>query len=399
MDTTEIEKLIAIKKKSDSSSKIKQNFQNEWLNIAKADGLNEKVIVYLYEGFTFAGALPLIMCYQENKNVFDVIQKFFTGSDYADKNSIITSKLLLHMLAILFNKYSDDFEIIKYTIKQLPVYCKAEKGMLTDNKIIRKYFLQELNINSKFPDIDFLNMKTSFNSFRIRLLKNLDSINNEKGISEGEKSTIKNVKEWLNTCNIEDNKVNVFNEDNKPKSTVENINTRIDNDNNEKKGSMLLFEYINIIVNTANELSSSAKALQTNNTFLVNEIDKLRKVLEEKTSLYLIEKEKKQEAITELSAVKENVVQLSETIRNQESLLVSKDTEIKSREELSDILLRQKDEQKEIAINRISGDLKTEYKDFLSAADIPMSIDLGENMREQLKSLFSILKKHGIRLE
>lgn len=45
---------------------------------------------------------------------------------------------------------------------------------------------------------------------------------------------------------------------------------------------------------------------------------------------------------------------------------------------------------------RISRELKFEYQDFVSAEDFEMTIDLGENMREQLKNIFRIFEKEGI---
>lgn len=47
-------------------------------------------------------------------------------------------------------------------------------------------------------------------------------------------------------------------------------------------------------------------------------------------------------------------------------------------------------------LNRIARQIKTEYHDFKSAENTEMSIDLGENMRDQLKNIFAIFEKEGI---
>lgn len=47
-------------------------------------------------------------------------------------------------------------------------------------------------------------------------------------------------------------------------------------------------------------------------------------------------------------------------------------------------------------LNRIASQIKTEYQDFKSAENTEMSIDLGENMRDQLKNIFAIFEKEGI---
>jgi hypothetical protein len=43
--------------------------------------------------------------------------------------------------------------------------------------------------------------------------------------------------------------------------------------------------------------------------------------------------------------------------------------------------------------------LRLEYQDFMSAEGQPMTERLGENMRDQLKAVFEILKRNGIKLE
>ena len=49
-------------------------------------------------------------------------------------------------------------------------------------------------------------------------------------------------------------------------------------------------------------------------------------------------------------------------------------------------------------MNIIASKLNIEYKDFLSAKEMAMTIDLGENMREQFNSVFRILEKNEVRL-
>ena len=46
--------------------------------------------------------------------------------------------------------------------------------------------------------------------------------------------------------------------------------------------------------------------------------------------------------------------------------------------------------------NRIKHQLEVEYRDFLDAKDMEMTIDLGENMRIQLEAIFRVLKKNGL---
>ena len=70
--------------------------------------------------------------------------------------------------------------------------------------------------------------------------------------------------------------------------------------------------------------------------------------------------------------------------------------ELQERMKMMEALSRDRAKQSDEAIHRLSSKLKVEYRDFMDAIDIPMDSDLGENMREQLKNVFSVLIKAGI---
>ena len=50
-------------------------------------------------------------------------------------------------------------------------------------------------------------------------------------------------------------------------------------------------------------------------------------------------------------------------------------------------------------LNAIASKLKSEYRDFKDAENEEMTLDLGENFRFQLQSIFRILAKAGIDIE
>jgi hypothetical protein len=386
MNTTKMNELIAIKKKSDASVKTRQSFQEEWLQLARTEGLTYDIMKYFYDGFSFAGAAPLVNYIRENEAAVTEVDNFFKNYDYADKNKFITSKLLLHILALFLKILPEKHEIIKYAIKKLPFYGKDENGGLVDNKTLKKYFIQELPDDLLYPKIEFYDMEPYFKSFYVRIMKNLESIDNEKEITESEEKVINNVIGWLSAVNKEDKVGKTADTSEKKKETIIH--------DTEKEQV-----YINNIIITANDLRKIIERLRSDFADCNDEKTKLQNELAKENNLYLQERNERQKNTLELSQANEKIEHLSAVVKNQENQIISKDTEIKSREKQSDILLRHKDDQIVIAMNRISGDLEIEYKDFLTAIDCPMTVDLGENMREQLKSVFLLLKKHGVRLE
>ena len=75
------------------------------------------------------------------------------------------------------------------------------------------------------------------------------------------------------------------------------------------------------------------------------------------------------------------------------------EAEIADRKKEVDILEREIEYQKKVQLAKIAGNIQVEYDDFKTATDIEMTVDLGENMRIQLKSIFRILKKAGVPLK
>ncbi len=70
-----------------------------------------------------------------------------------------------------------------------------------------------------------------------------------------------------------------------------------------------------------------------------------------------------------------------------------------SKEQMIDLLQREQSRKAEIALNVIADQLRSEYQEFRTALDLPMDVDLGENMRLQLKKLFTILERNGVKFD
>lgn len=85
-------------------------------------------------------------------------------------------------------------------------------------------------------------------------------------------------------------------------------------------------------------------------------------------------------------------------IAELEQLVEKQKREIDDRKQFTDTVARNREKQSEEQLNKIASKLRVEYRDFCDAKNIDMTIDLGENMREQLGAVFSILEKSGIKL-
>ena len=66
---------------------------------------------------------------------------------------------------------------------------------------------------------------------------------------------------------------------------------------------------------------------------------------------------------------------------------------------MADVLSRDRSRQADETLQRLASKIRVEYRDFTDAMDIPMSCDLGENLKLQLQSVFDILEKGGMKIK
>ena len=70
--------------------------------------------------------------------------------------------------------------------------------------------------------------------------------------------------------------------------------------------------------------------------------------------------------------------------------------EIEQRIELIEMLRRDRSKQGDEAQRRLASKLRSYYEDYLDAETIEMSVELGENMRDQMGEIFKILSSAGL---
>ena len=91
--------------------------------------------------------------------------------------------------------------------------------------------------------------------------------------------------------------------------------------------------------------------------------------------------------------------ELEKEIENLNSYKGKLEQEIEERKQFTDTVIKNRENQSQEFINKLASKLRYEYMDFLDARELEMSVDLGENMRLQLESVFSILNKNGVNIK
>ena len=404
--------LIALKKTKKDANKLERDeFFYSWIGLIERDGFSEQVEGFLYNGFTYCGAKPLKEYMKKQDSQVDILRKLFQGKLYGE-NCASTTQILIHLLALSINESQKDLDVIATIIHKIPSALRNKEGKIYGqfDRTVKKYFLDEIRPDAEFPDfvclvehgLEYSNA-VSFGKQMLLIIENMDIAK----FSNKCKANIDKVKKWINPPKQDRGEMS-------EKETVEPVS-----------------ELQNVAC-TANEESDglqTEKAVECNSTVIVEEnviydIETLEKKLEllaEQKQLLekKIELNDKQSIILkkdletkdkELSEARECIIEKNKTIHLLQMQLVeikrqfeelqednlAKKQEIEQRIELIEMLRRDRSKQGDEAQKRISSKLKTYYEDFLDAEALEMSIELGENIRDQMGEIFKILNSSGI---
>ena len=74
-------------------------------------------------------------------------------------------------------------------------------------------------------------------------------------------------------------------------------------------------------------------------------------------------------------------------------------TEMEAMNEMFEIKLQSQKLESQHKLNRMGIELSTYYADCMEAKDVPMTVELGEVLRDNLMDVFRILSENGIEMD
>lgn len=410
MDTGGIKELLQIKKKSEASITDKNSFQSEWLSYVCEHGFDKTAEAFLYDGFSFLGIFPFITYLSETDDKQETLNQLLSGK-YFYKNRSITFKAMLHLLALLVEKFPDEKPLIMLVISRLPELSvnKAGKRLGDMTKSVDKYFVQVLSPDTVFPNLESLELRPEIKeTFCNMMVEILSDIVAEGHSSTEELSTIARIEKWLSDVHrlpVEVEKPEVSTSQTVVMTAdAEDVKSNRSNDTAdqgvfEKRKKYTWRDGISITTNAIIQLEKELSLSQMNNGNLISENARLKVERDNVQNALNREHDCCEQQRTEISRLSGDISLLRKQISALEIIIRDKDTEIGERIKFADMLSRDITKRSEEAANRLAAKLRVEYRDFLDAESLPMDPDLGENMRIQLKSIFDILKKNGLSLE
>jgi len=422
IETLEIlEKAKAEKKKKEPSKAERDEFCTAWIKLASSEGYTDRAEKYIYSFSSYCGAKPFKLYLDRCENKFEVMQKFFAGKKYG-ANCDVTFRLLIHLLALLLNDRKS-WMVLPVVLKRLPKAClnKDKKRLGTINQTIIKYFFAKLDPGVQLPPLSSIDLKPVFLKEFVDVLGSIIRDISIDGLSKNQIISIEKVSTWLTTVDKVD-KADQEAAETESQEECSHTNLPIQDekapapsetaDSSKQEEETLPPEVVvadNIGEHIGNLLAQASKEVGALYSKLVSESKKVEEIAnllkqEEARSLQAMQQI---EALNEqINVLRKNAVQneativaLRREIADKNDIIAAKDSELADRVRMAEALSRDRMKQADEALQRMASKVRVEYRDYADAVEMPMTCDLGENLRLQLQSVFDILEKGGMKFK
>lgn len=409
MDTSRLTELVKIKDKAKASKADKREFCDLWLELIREEGPGEKAFQFLIDGFPFSGMEPFAGYLKSSEDMQKTVIAFLHSSAFS-RNSAVAFKCGLNLLACLIRDVETEFSTCAVIMRELPrLAVTKEKQMIRDiGRIFARNLFSVIYAKRSIPSLGYYSLSESVkDSFLILVNHGLED-SRLLPLSENERMGMKLVNDcWV----MKDTEVSrmpaeqVRDEEEKPaltgtaslptqNSTVAGEQSEVVQDWSGLYGKGLQFlkdAFVKAQEQTLNQTAANRKLYTERDRLLAEnqkcreEIDRLKKELLEKDEA-LFAKAKMEEL---------QQVQIGRLVKELEQ----KEQEICDRIEMSQIVQKNSEQQSDQELKRLGSELSTYYQDIMESEGIPMTVELGEILRDQIMDVFSVLAKHGIRAD
>lgn len=408
-----LNELIAMPKKAETSKAKKKLFVEQMGILLAEEGFSQTAIDYLKSGFTFMGAKPIAI-YLQQKTVdarASEITELLTSKLFRGGDNLTAFRFGISLSAYSIELFGEDQQLLAELIKVLPsVSINKEKQPLKDApKIFEKYFLDIVSESTKLPRLDDLGIKDIYlREFRAMVAKIANKV------SPAYRAKASRIEEWISTGTSHNaQSTNSEKESSASNSKVSNEPRSSHCDIPQKEAKALSTRELMNVSTILGELSARLKATVNSWSATRTELDAAKKQissLEAKLQQYESQIENEARKYAQIVAELDNraiviedlqikIAKANQVIARQGKQieeLVSENARLNS---IISVYSSDKESSQSEQLNSIASKLKSEYRDFMDAENEEMTLDLGENLRFQIKSIFRILAKAGIDVE
>ena len=393
MDFLTLNELMKIPKKGDASKEKKNEYTKNMLTLLAEEGYTATTEKYFFDGFSFCGSFPVFNFLKglNDTERLDFVTKITKGVMFKNNEKCSSLKVLAHLLSLFIVNLPQDLNITGLLIRCIPHKSKNKTGKINNDfpSIIEKYFISEIDTNTKFPDLQtVLNNREIQTEFALLFT---DAIKVIKTKTDKYSVIIESVLNWLNTKQVviseqTDNKEPQISEE------VIGIDSLLRIEKALKKELTGISQIIEYITNLENEISQTKKS---KNDILqkLTLSAKEKSILEEsnsrlKSSSELLASEKTK-LHSELYTLRENFANLE-----IEHALIK--TEYEKQKSVLSVYSSDKQHSLSEQLNIIASKLKTHYLNYKDSLEMEANAELADNLKILMGDIFKTLVRSGV---
>lgn len=400
MDYTILDDLMTLPKKTDASKEKKNAFVEQMGRLLEEEGLSDKSIYYLRNGFGFAETKPIasyLISLDEEKREKE-IERLIASDLLHGKDNSSSFRFGISLLARIPEGIDCNHKLLVELIKILPLKSRNKDGQLLKeaSKAFEKYYLDIMKSPVVIPDMQDYGINVGvINHFRKSILVILE------GVSPKYTEKKKLVIEWASDPQDKpDDETLAGNDANN--SDSRNVNTQKENAAfgiNDVEAVERFTKRILATINNLDQFKKEKNDLQRQIDESQKEIIQLKNLVERNKKECEKLEEAKEYLRQQVIVLQSEREALHKKVESQEQTI---STQMEANRKLNSVVSVYSEDKQSSQVellNSIASKLRSEYRDFKEAENDEMTIDLGENFRLQLDAVFKILTKAGIEIE
>ena len=438
MEQSNIDLIEGLLKKKKLSVDETEQLRMAWSKLASDTGYNDQSEEYLYKGIPKCGAAPFLDFLSSTENGYEILEKFFAGKRFQqDRENGF--RLTASLLACLINS-EDNSSLMELTIKKFPntYWKKPKKNSNPQNRepleqakeIAAKFLFDKVDAECSFPDLGNMNLRRAYlNNFADSIVFLAQKKETGESVPETGES-VNRILGWVapyvtakSGKTPEEPSAEPMNATDKEpfqKSNVPDLgmhplqSTEVTVPEEKAASAPVAMSSVTIAREVSMELFSNLENWLSNMALEGRRhINGIRSRLEEQNNAFYQAQRDVLHLHQQLDMLNETVADLRERLKfsedastllesrlkEKEAEILDKDEEIQRQKALADMQLKDNHKKYEESLQRIAAKIRVEYQDFMDAADMPMSCDLGENLRVQMSNIFKILEKGGMKFD
>ncbi len=366
-------------RKGAPAQKSIKSFIDDWTVLAKAIGINEEAIDLLYDGFKIASGAPLHR-YAIESGDDGAYAKVFAAKRTQDNASGEAVALGISLLALEVEMPSTKASL-ESIVEKLPQI--AARGGKQSASVIKKGM--ERLLIAPLSAVRFGEVALVDNARNLYLLLKspLEEFIGDPDKKSGSVNTARALLGWLATSAGE------------APSIVSSAETSAASNGEEKdKLGIDISGVIGFLI----EYQREHEALEKNAQRLSQELGEAKSNASESMAKLDECTSRLEDAEMRIMELEDELTKSQESLRSSASELSTLKHDLGEAQLMLDTTAERDAHKEDAAMKRMTQKLSVEYRDFLDALDEPMDVELGEMLRDQLRTVFDILKSHGVNL-